>query len=412
MKSSVDTQKWRDYFGYDVNQAASEFCDQPPEEAAEILSVLGIDFFSDVVSRIGTDAAASLLQILPEISAQEILYRLPDDKSGLLREILSYAPGTAGALMAKEVLSVPADSNIGSAIVYLQSLAQDKKGKVSYIYVVDKNRRLGGVIQVRDLIFYSPETPVKDIIKSPVVQVETEMSQLDVARLLQRHRYLGLPVVDKDQRLVGIISADTAMKVFESEAVDDLSKVVGTSAEEFKTLSVRKIVSLRLPWLFVNIVSGLICAYIVGLFHRDFQTVATLFLFVPVILGLSESMGIQGATIVVRNIAMGRVSFKHLGELFVREAMAGVFIGCVCGMIVGSIASFWKADRLIGVAMTISMAAAIIVSALLGLALPMLFKRIKIDPAIASGPLVLAICDIQTLAIYFSISSAILRFGL
>jgi magnesium transporter len=409
MKPSVDTQRWRDYFGYDVNQAASEFCDQPHEEAALIADVLGVDYFSDVVSRLETDAAACLLKNLPETCTQEILTHLAGDKAGLLREILSYAPGTAGALMAKEVLSIPADSDIGSTISYLQSLAQDKKGKVSYIYVVDGNTRLQGVIQVRDLIFYSSDKPVKDILKSPVVQVETGMSQLDVARLLQRHRYLGLPVVDKEQRLVGIISADTAMKVFESEAVDDLSKVVGTSAEEFKTLSVRKIIALRLPWLFVNIASGLACAYISGLFQQDFYSVATLFLFVPIVLGLSESMGVQGATIVVRNIAMGRVSFKHLGELFVREALAGVFIGCVCGMLVGSIASFWKADRLIGVAMTISMATAIIISALLGLALPMLFKRVKIDPAIASGPLVLAICDIQTLAIYFSLSSAILK---
>jgi magnesium transporter len=265
------------------------------------------------------------------------------------------------------------------------------------------------VMQARDLVFYPSHKLVRDIVKSPVVQVETGMSQLDVARLLQRHRYLGLPVVDANQRLVGIISADSVMQVLEDEALDDIAKMVGTSSKEIRTTSVVKIIRSRLPWLSVNMVSGLVCALIAGVFQNNIPTVSTIFLFVPVVLGLSESTGVQGATMVVRNIAMGRVSFKDLGKLFLREALVGVFIGVVCGVCVGVIASLWKADRLLGVALAVSMTVAIIIAALLGLLLPILFKRLKADPAIASGPLVLAICDILTLIIYFNLSSAVLR---
>jgi magnesium transporter len=408
MENQAVVQKWRDYFDYDANQAASELCHLPFEEVASIAEGLGVDFILGVVLRLGTDASADILRNLPQGFREDVFSRVPQEKAVLLREILSYAPGTAGAAMAKEVLSVVEDSTIGATIGYLQSLSEGNRGKISYIYVVDKNRRLKGVIQTRDLIFYSSDKPVKDILKGPVVQVETGMSQIDVARLLQRHRYLGLPVIDAAQRLVGVISADTVMQVLENEALDDIAKMVGTSSKEIRTTSIAKILRSRLPWLSVNIVSGLACAFIVGLFQKDIATIATLFLFVPIVLGLSESTGVQGATIVVRNIAMGRVSFKDMGSLFFREVLVGIFIGLVCGFIVGAIASLWKASRMVGVALCVSMAVAIIISALIGLFLPILFKRFKVDPAIASGPLVLAICDIQTLIIYFNISGIIL----
>jgi magnesium transporter len=264
------------------------------------------------------------------------------------------------------------------------------------------------VIQVRDLVFYPPATQVSAILRSPVVQVETGMSGLDVAKLLQRHRYLGLPVVDGKQRLAGVISADRVLKIFEEEAEDDLAKIVGTDAEEIRTHSVFRILQLRAPWLSVNILSGLLCAAISGVFQRDPATAAALFIFVPMVLGLSESIGVQGATIVVRNIALGNVAWKDLGALFLREVAVGVSLGCVCGVIVGSVAGLWQGHTRLGLAIGSSMGLAIFLSALIGLMLPSLFRRLKIDPAMASGPLVLAVCDLQTLFVYFNLSGAIL----
>lgn len=311
--------------------------------------------------------------------------------------------------MTTDVLSVPVDATLKEATQYLQSVPRDRKGKVSYIYVVDQNQRLEGVIQVRDLVFYSPDTPVRQILKSPVVQVETQMTQIDVARLLERHRYLALPVVDKNQRLVGVISADVAMPVFEEEAAKDIARMIGTSAEEMRTRSVRQVVRLRLPWLLVNIVSGLACAAIAGIFQNDVPTVAALFLFVPVVLSLSESTGVQSATIVVRSIEADNSDFKALIPLFVREVAAGVLIGVICGSLVGWAASYWQSRPVLGVAIAGSMAIAIIISAAIGMVLPFLFKRLKIDPAIASGPLVLAICDLQTLAVYFNFAGWMIK---
>lgn len=409
MKKLTDLEKWVRLAGSDVNQAASDLADRSAPDAAQMAESLGVAYMVDVVSHLGTDAAADLLRNLPEDFRENILKELTPDKASMLREILSHKPGTAGALMAKEFLSVSIDATIAEVSAYLQKLDKDKKGKVSYIYVTDKNGRLEGVIQVRDIVFFAPDRPVREILKSPVVQVETGMSQADVARLLQRHRYLGLPVVDPSQRLVGVISADSAMNALEDEASDDIAKIVGTSAGEIRATSVMRILRYRLPWLFVNIVSGLGCALIAGLFENDLATVAAVFLFVPVVLALSESTGVQAATIVVRNLALNRFNDRKMAPIFFREVLAGIALGSVCGGIVGLFAYYWKGNASLGFALSASMTVSIIASAVIGLGLPLLFKRWKIDPAMASGPLVLALCDVQTLLVYFNAASFLLK---
>ncbi|MBI2094869.1 MAG: magnesium transporter [Candidatus Omnitrophica bacterium] len=408
MSVPSDLEKWKHLAQTDPGQAAAELGRTPSDQAQQIAKSLGVDCLAGMILRLGTDAAADLLRNLSEEFREKALREVPAEKSRHVREILSYPPGTAGALMAKEYLSVPIECDIGEAARYLRSLPQDGRAKVSYIYVVDRNHRLEGVIQVRDLVFYPHDRPVRDILRGPIVQVEAGMSQRDVARILQRHRYLGLPVVDKAQRLVGLISANNVLQVFEEEAEEDIARIVGTSAEEIKARSARKILRLRLPWMMVNLISGLLCALILGLFESSVETAAALFLFVPVVLGISESAGVQGATIIVRNLLFGNINLKDLSAFFFREALVGVALGVICGSLVGSAAILWPGGRRLGLAIAASMAVAVIFSALIGLALPLVFKRLRIDPAIASGPLVLAICDLQTLVVYFGISTLIL----
>lgn len=408
VKNISDAEKWKLLADYDATQAASEFGDKSPQSASKMAQELGAAYLVNVVEQLGSDVASDVLRNLPEDLRQEVLAGLVPERAADLREILSHPAGTVGSLMAKEFLSVPLHFTVKQATQYLQDLPADKKGKISYIYAVDENRRLQGVIQVRDLIFHPSVTLIKDIRTYPVVQVETGMSQRDAAKLLQKHRYLALPVVDPAQKLVGVVNADSALKVFEEQATEDIAKSVGTSGQEIKARSVRQILSLRLPWLSVNILSGLLCAWISGIFSQNLQTAAALFLFVPVVLGLSESTGVQGATIIVRNLVLGSVSLKELKGLLAREVMVGVLIGVICGLVVGGTASFWQGSERLGLALAGSMTLAIFLSALVGLLLPLLFRRLKIDPAMASGPLVLAICDLQTLFVYFTFSGFIL----
>lgn len=393
----------------DPNQAVSELNDLPNDEILNLINTLSIEYFINFISSLKSDAATSILKLLPENYKFEILNSLNASQRKNITELIHYEPNTAGSIMAKEYYSIPFNSSIKDAINNLRLNLSKNIYAISYIYVVDNNDRLEGVIQIRDLIFYPENTPIKNILKSPVVQVETEMPLNDIARLLQRHRYLGLPVVNKEQKLVGVINADAVMQAQEAETSDDIAKIIGTSAEELKTHSVKKIIKLRLPWLFFNIVSGLLCAYISGFFQNDVKILTIMFIFVPVVLGLSESTGVQSATIIVRNLTIGNFQFNNIKSILLKESYAGIFIGTLCGSIIGLFAYIWLNHSLVGLAIFTSMTIVIIISAIIGMLMPLILKKINIDPAIASGPFTLAVCDIQTLIIYFYISNIILK---
>ncbi|MBP9864924.1 MAG: magnesium transporter [Candidatus Omnitrophica bacterium] len=398
MEKLTDSQKWE---LLEENRKAGS--------AQKLDDQLGAAYMVEVVAQLSSDAAADLLRSLPAEFSDQVIAGLPEDRARDVQEILAYPQDSAGSIMAKECLSIPCGMTVAEAVLHLQIIPKERKHKVLYIYVLDSAGRLEGVIQTRDLIFNTPETLIASVTRKPVVSVAASTPQKEVVRILQEGRYLALPVTAEDGRLTGIISADKLLKFVEQQADRDIAKIVGTDAEEMSAdSSVPRIVRLRLPWLMVSIVSGLFCAFISGVFQNNVQTLAVLFLFVPVVLGLSESTGIQGATIVVRSLGLRAMSLKELRPLLVREVAVGVLIGVICGVIVGSVTWFWQGSWILGVAIACSMNVAIMVSAVIGLVLPVLFKTLRIDPALASGPLVLAICDIQTLFIYFNLANWIL----
>lgn len=369
---------------------------------------LGVSYMTEVVGQLSSDAAAELLRGLPVDFADKVVRALPGDRAADLADILACAPGTAGSMMCKEYLYAPADMTCADAIEYLHMMPAGRKGKAPYVYLIDRERRLVGQVQTQELVLNELDTVLESVMRTMIVSVRRDTPSEEVLKILQNTRLAAVPVVDAENRLVGVVSAHNALQAVKEQADRDIAKIVGTDAEEMRTHSIPKIMQLRLPWLFVNIASGLTCAFISGIFERSLHEVMALFLFIPVVLGLSESTGIQGATIIVRNLTLGNVRLKDLGGLFLREIVVGLLIGLVCALIVGAVTSTWQGNPLLGVAVGVSLNVAIVFSALIGLLLPMVFKTLKIDPAIASGPLVLAICDIQTLFVYFKLSSLIL----
>lgn len=311
---------------------------------------------------------------------------------------------TVGSIMKNEFLAVSDESTIEDTIKHFRTASLEKVSKPSYIYVVDSRSHLVGVVQMRDLLSHQPNVHVRDIMLKNVVKVHAEMDQEEAVRYFIRHRFLALPVVNNEQNLVGIITADEMVDIAELEAEDDIAKIVGTGVDEITTRSIRRIVQLRLPWLVISILSGLTCAFILGWFERDMKSVIALALFIPIVLGLSESVGMQSATIVVRNMALGRAVFKDVRWLLQKEMVVGVIVGLICGMLVGGAASLWQANSNLGATLAVSMSVSIILSGVVGSCLPFLFRFIRIDPALSSGPIVLATCDIITLVIYFKVS--------
>ena len=400
---------WKHNASYDPTQAAAELTNAPDDVWGQVLRELGSPFLVTVIAQIGSDLGAALIRRLPEDERENVLLRLSAYKSSAIKEILSYPADTAGAMMSKEVFAVRDDMTIRQAVDHLSTLEPERRGRISYIYVLDEDHMICGTLQTKDLIMCPQDTPVKKIAHWPVVQVEAMMTRTDVAQLLQRHRYFGLPVVSAEQKLVGIINANAIIDYIEKENLDDMAKMAGTSIAEITAKTVWAIVGARGPWLAVSVLSGIVCALISGLFQHSIQEIAVLLLFVPVVLGLSESTGVQSATIVVHNIAKGNTRFRKIMPILAKETHAAVLIGLACGLTVGLFAYLWQQNLVAGVGITLSMCITIFVSAVIGLVLPFLFRRFGADPAIASGPLVLAVCDVQTLLIYFSLSGKLMQ---
>lgn len=316
---------------------------------------------------------------------------------------------TVGAIMKNEFLAVPDHFTIDETIKHFRTASLEKVAKPSYIYVIDPYGHLIGVVQMRDLLSHAPHALVKDIMLKNVVKVHVGMDQEEAVRYFIRHRFLALPVVNNEDALVGIITADDMVDIAELEAEDDIAKMVGTGVDEITTRSIPHIVRLRLPWLAVSILSGLACAFILGWFEHELRSVIALVLFIPIVLGLSESTGTQSATIVVRNMALGRATFKDVTWLLQKEIIVGIIVGLICGMLVGGAAGLWKVNTNLGAALAISMSVSITLSGVIGSFLPFIFRFVKIDPALSSGPIVLATCDIITLLIYFRVSGFFLN---
>jgi len=316
--------------------------------------------------------------------------------------------GTVGAIMKKEFLAFSNLSTIEETIRHFRGASLEKVLKPSYIYVTDPEEHLVGVVQMRDLLSRSPNTHVKDIMLRNVIKVDIETDTREAMRIFVGHKFLALPVIDKLQRLVGIITADDMVDAAGLQADKDIAMIVGTSVDEITSRSIPKIVKLRLPWLAISILSGLTCAFILGWFEYELKTVIALALFIPVVLGISESTAMQSATIVVRNMALGKATLKDVNWLLQKEILVGVIVGLICGLFVGGTATLWQGNPHLGSAVALSISLSIIVSGAVGACLPFLFRYVRIDPALASGPIILATCDIITLLIYFRLSGFIL----
>jgi magnesium transporter len=273
---------------------------------------------------------------------------------------------------------------------------------VFYVYVTDEHNHLVGVLSLRNLLTVPPSTRLRDIMTTDVISVRTDMDQEEVAHLVAKYDILAIPVVDDGNKLMGIITVDDVIDVMRQEATEDMFKMAGASEEEllygYKSF---KIARLRLPWLLTNLFGGVITGYLMWRFKVTLKEVIALISFIPVITGMGGNVGGQSSTIVVRGFATGRIDFSTLRQVFFREMRVGLIMGTVCGLTIGVVAFFWHNNAYLGLVVGLAMVTAMTVAATMGVLAPSFFKKIGIDPAIASSPFVQTANDIIGILIYF-----------
>lgn len=376
----------------------------------EIIQEMEDSMLSRLVKELSSDDAVDLLESLEPERVESILACIPDPSlRKQLQNLLSYPSGTAGSIMQTEFLSLPETETVGNAIAIIRRRFRGRP--IFYLYTVDEENRLSGVVPLRQLLLAEEEWSLDHIAHRNVIKVGVEEDQEKVAALVYRYDLLAVPVVDSKNNLMGMITVDDVMDVLEEEVNEDAYKLVGSDVEELMYGNrIFKISRIRMPWLIVSVATGLVTALIIGIFSGTLEKVIILAAFIPVITGMSGNVGTQSSSITVRGIAVGRITPHTLIRTVFREMRVGFILGCISGILVSVIEYFWMSSPVMGLVIFISMLTSMTFAATTGALMPMLFARFGIDPAVASGPLVTTLNDCTAVTIYLSISTLLIRF--
>jgi magnesium transporter len=376
---------------------------------ARLLEEIDKETITEILQEMPHDDAVDIIRNMPEELAEEILGIMQDEHSDEIEQLLAYDEDTAGGIMSTEIFSLREDMTVKEAIEVLQE--SEHVEMVFYLYVTNEHNHLVGVLSLRQLLMVPPSTRLKDIMTPDVISVRTDMDQEEVAHLVAKYNFLAVPVVDETNKLMGIITVDDIIDVMRQEATEDIYKMAGASEEEvFHTYKPFKTARLRLPWLITNLFGGIVTGYLMWLFKITLKEVIALITFIPVITGMGGNVGVQSATIVVRGFATGRIDFTTLRKVLYKEIRVGIIMGLVCGLTLGVVAFVWHHNVYLGMVVGLAMVTAMTVAATMGVLAPAFFKKIGIDPAIASTPFVQTANDITGILIYFATATLFLTY--
>ncbi|WP_456271789.1 magnesium transporter [Bacillus sp. AK031] len=368
-----------------------------PSYAADMLSNMYADDAVDVLNELDKDQVASYLTIMNDDSAQEI------------KELLHYEEYTAGSIMTTEFVAISANQTVRSAMNILKSEAPNAE-TIYYIFVIDEGKRLAGVISLRDLIVSDDEAMIGEVMSDRVVSVSVGEDQEAVARKMRDYDFLALPVVDFQNHLLGIITVDDIIDVIDEEASDDYSKLAGISDMDSVDRNPITAAKKRLPWLIALLFLGMFTASLIGRFEQTLDKVAILAVFIPLIAGMAGNTGTQALAVAVRGIATGGLENESKWKIVLREAGTGLITGTVCGILVMIIVYVWQGNLFLGFLVGISILVSLIVATLAGSLVPLLMHKLKVDPAVASGPFITTINDIISIMIYFGMATLFMNY--
>jgi magnesium transporter len=374
---------------------------EPPVQES-IISGLDTEAISEIVEELDSDDAADLVGDLPVERAREVIKTVGDEVSEELEKLLPYDEDTAGGIMALEFVAIRADAAVKDAIETIRGKREEVEN-LYYIWVVDDFERLAGLVSLKDLLLESPERKISEIMDTEVISVQTDTDQEEVARLVKKYDLVSIPVVDERYRLVGRITHDDIIDVLEEEVDEDISLMAGVINQEIAEESPMKISRARLPWLIAGLLGGILAAAVINQFESSLERVLALAFFFPVIMAMGGNTGTQAATVAVRGMATGDISLVNIGKRLWVEMKVALVNGIICGILLGMIVGFWISDYRMGSVVAIALIFIILNSGFIGAAVPLVLKRLNIDPAIATGPFVTTLNDILSLLIYLGL---------
>lgn len=379
-----------------------------PQLQVEILGDIDEELASRIISKLPHDSAADVLGDMEEDESETYLDKLPDKFSAEVRELLTYNEETAGGIMTPVVMTVNVDMTIEEVLSSIRIQAEQENMELYYIYVVDKHNHLLGVISLRTLLTSPVNQKVQDIMITDIVRLHVDDYKDYIADIFMKYQHNALPVVDLYNRLKGMITWDDVQDIVEEETTEEIYTSSGISTDvvdedEILSGNIFNAIRARTPWLFITLIGEFIAVHVGNNYEATLHAVPFIAIFMPLLAGLGGNIGTQSITLMVRGLSTGQVTLSSAFKHIFREMFVGLFIGAFFGLMVSLVTWGWKENAYLGLVVGLSMLINMTMATIVGTFTPFALKSFKIDPAVASGPVIATTIDILGLTVYFTL---------
>ncbi|MCK5450865.1 MAG: magnesium transporter [Candidatus Omnitrophica bacterium] len=388
------------------DNAAVVLDDTDSRTRLQLLQKIDSNRLAQVLDEMPVDEVADVVEDVPENEREDILDLIEKEDAEEVEEILSYPEDSAARVMNPEFISVTESEDVEHAIEHIRGFEVDEE--IFYVYVVNSAKRLKGIVSIGRLLTVPKGTLIKDIFDSEIHSVVADEDQEKAAMIMKKYDLVSLPVVNEDGGLIGRITVDDIIDVMDEERGEDISRMTGTIEEEQGTETAYKAAKNRFPWLVTCMLGSIVTGLVIRMYQITLTETIALVSFIPVITATGGNSGVQASTVVVREIALGSMNFSRIWDEVWRQFKVALSLGAICGIILTGLTNFWIKNSLIGVIVGISIFLVVVWSNFVGVVTPVIFRKIKIDPAIASGPLITTLNDVIGVLIYLNIATLML----
>ena len=393
-----------------ANKLAAALSEVEEDRLSDFLGTFDAAQLSEILTHLAPDDAVDLLQQLSPGIRRDTLSKLPAEFAESVRKLLRYPEDTAGGVMTNRFIALREDMTVEEVRELLRARAQEERTEdIAYLYVTDAGHHLVGVVSLRDLVFRRAERRMNEIVNRDVKFVRVDTDQENLVQQFERYHYLGLPVLDADDRLVGAVKASDVLEVAAKEATEDMQLMVGLSGEEHTSTPWQQSIRGRLPWLCINLATAFLAAFVVGLFENTIARWTALVIFLPIVAGQGGNAGMQTLTVIIRDLALGEITRGDGRRALIKEITLGLLNGLAIGLAVGLIGWFWKGSILLGVVAGSAMLLNQLAAAAAGVMIPLGLKTLRLDPALASSIFLTTVTDVAGFFFFLGLASLGLR---
>ncbi|ELS00274.1 magnesium transporter, partial [Gloeocapsa sp. PCC 73106] len=363
----------------------------------------------EIIDNISPDDRAQLFDELPPKIVRKLIAQLSISEREATALLLGYREKTAGRIMTPEYIALKQHLTALSAQESIKAIAD--KSKISYyLYVIDNEKKLLGIISLKDLIIAPLEQTLEAIMNRDIVYAYTDTDQEEVAKLMQRYDLIALPVVDKEQNLLGIVTIDDVLDILEAETTEDIHKMgaIQSEGDNYFDNSFFQVVKKRIPWLLILIITNIATVFIMSNFEEVLEQEVALAFFIPLLVGIGGNVGAQSATVIIRGLSTDELKNKKTPILLLREAISGGLLGLILGTLTFAGVLVFMGVFALSITVGISLILIVIIAAFSGAALPLLFNSMNLDPALMSAPFITTVVDILGILIYFQLAQVLI----